>query len=265
MRGKVRELAVRHLDGGMRLRRFLLPSLVPDAVGRRLVFISDLHYHGSGIEERRIGALASALDECRADLILLGGDAAGDACHLKELPAVLRKLAACAPAALAIPGNWERGKRWLDLDFWRGVYADGGFELLCNEGRETGAFYVYGGDDLIHGYPEVPPEHCGNGCFRILLVHRPDAVISCDSGDLISGWQLALCGHTHGGQWRLPGAGPFYVPSFYRRRFDRGWFRRRGGELRMFVSSGAGELSLPGRWNCPREAAVIELVPPGEV
>ena len=70
---------------------------------------------------------------------------------------------------------------------------------------------------------------------------------------------MALCGHTHGGQWRLPLAGAIYVPSLYRRRFDRGWFRRDGSGTLMFVSVGAGELSLHGRFNCPREAAVIEF------
>ena len=68
-----------------------------------------------------------------------------------------------------------------------------------------------------------------------------------------------LCGHTHGGQWRIPGFGALFVPSFYGRRFDRGWFRREGRGAWMFVSSGLGELSLHGRFCCRREAAVIDF------
>jgi len=242
------------------LRRFMFPSSIPAAIGRRFVFISDLHYHATADEERRMRALAAALAGCRADAIFLGGDAVGDACHLRGLPSILRLLAGCAPKAFAVPGNWERGKRWLDIDVWRGLYGEGGFELLCNESRDFGPFFVYGSDDLIHGYPEPPPRCGAAGRFRILLTHRPDAVIAFDSGERLSDWQLALCGHTHGGQWRLPWAGACFVPGFYHRRFDRGWFGRRNGSLRMFVSSGAGELSLPGRLFCPREALLVEVV-----
>ena len=264
-RCRVAEAPALRLDGGLKLRRFFLPVADAAAVGRRIIFVSDLHYNATAEEDRRIDALTEALFGLRGDILLLGGDAVGDACRMKGLPRALRRFAACADTALAVPGNWERGKRWLGIDFWRGVYADGGFELLCNESREAGAFYVYGSDELVHGFPELPPERGGEGRFRILLCHRPDTVISFDSGDRLSSWQLALCGHTHGGQWRLPFLGALYVPSFYWRTLDRGWFRRRGEELRMFVSPGAGELSLPGRFACPREAAVVDLVPVAEV
>ena len=253
------------LDGGVRLRRFLFPIADEAAVGRRIIFVSDLHYNASAEGERRIDALTEALSGLHGDLILMGGDAVGDACRMKGLSRVLGRFAACADTALAVLGNWERGKRWLGIDFWRGVYADGGFELLCNESREAGAFYIYGSDELTHGFPEFPPKQGGEDRFRILLCHRPDAVISFDCGDLLSRWQLALCGHTHGGQWRMPALGPLYVPSFYWRTFDRGWFQRRGEELRMFVSPGVGELSLPWRIDCPREVAVLDMVRAPEV
>lgn len=260
-RCRAKEAPVVRLEAGTVLRRFLVSDPEGPAVGRRIAFLSDVHYNSSSETIRRVEALAEALSERRCDLILLGGDAVGDACRMKGMSRVLRKLAGCADTALAIPGNWERGKKWLDIDFWRGVYAEGGFELLCNGSCEAGPFFIYGSDDLVHGSPELPPKRGGEGRFRILLCHRPDAVISFDTGELLCRWHLALCGHTHGGQWRLPGLGPLYVPSFYRRRFDRGWFERRGEKLRMFVSSGFGELSLPGRLNCPREAAVLEFVP----
>ena len=248
------------LDGGAALRRFLLPA--PDAAmrGRRIAFFSDLHFHATEDEKRRVSALAAALEELNPQALLTGGDLVGDACDLPLLKTALRQLAERVPLALAIPGNWERGKSWLPVDFWRKTYAGCGFELLCNEERDCGDFSVYGGDDLIHGDPELPPRRTSDGRFRILLTHRPDAVVSCDRYGRLPQFALALCGHTHGGQWRLPGLGAAFVPSFYGRSFDCGWFRRGGDGLPMFVSTGLGELSLPWRFNCRREAAVIDFV-----
>ena len=248
------------LDGGIALRRFVFTSRSAALRGRRIFFLSDLHFHSGAVEARRIEALKHAVAESHPDLLLFGGDAVGDSCDMPSLPRVLQELSAPAGASFAVPGNWERGKRWLDIEVWKDIYSEGGFRLLCNEYVSCGGIGIYGCDDLIHGVPQpprhLPPEEDG---FRILLAHRPDAVVAFDYRDALASFDLALCGHTHGGQWRIPGAGALYVPSFYHRRFDRGWFRHCGLSLRMLVSSGVGELSLRGRLNCRREAVLIEL------
>ena len=248
------------LAGNLLLRVFRVPSPSEGMRGRRIAFFSDLHFHGTEVENRRIAALAAALRELRPEILLTSGDLTGDACDLPLLEEALRKLSDAVPRAIAIPGNWERGKSWLPVDFWRNIYGGCGFDLLCDEERDCGVFSVYGGDDLLHGDPEPPPRRGSDGRPRILLTHRPDSVVSYDRDDLLDEFALALCGHTHGGQWRLPLLGAAFVPSFYGRRFDRGWFRRGGDGLPMFVSTGVGELSLRGRFNCRREVAVIDFV-----
>ena len=254
MTGEAIELA----GEGIWLRRFRLPSRSAAVRGRRIFFLSDLHFHSGAAELRRIDALTRAVADAEADLLLFGGDAVGDSCDLPRLHDVLRGFSAAARCAVAVPGNWERGKRWLDIEVWNDIYSDGGFKLLCNEYISHDGIGVYGCDDLVHGLPLSPPPLPSDE-FRILLAHRPDAVISFDDRDALKPFDLALCGHTHGGQWRIPGLGALYVPGFYRRRFDRGWFRHRDLDLRMLVSCGAGELSLSGRIHCRREAVLIEL------
>ena len=249
------------LAGDILLRSFRIPSAAEGMRGRRIAFFSDLHFHGTEVENRRIAALAAALKELHPEILLTGGDLTGDACDLPLLEEALRKLSGSVPRALAIPVNWERGKSWLPIGFWSDIYGGCCFDLLCDEERDCGAFSVYGGDDLIHGDPGLPPRRNSKGRHRILLTHRPDSVISYDRDGLVEEFALALCGHTHGGQWRVPLLGAVFVPSFYGRRFDRGWFRRGGdGGSPMFVSTGIGELSLRGRFNCRREAAVIDFV-----
>ena len=246
--------------GDFILRRFQIPVCSSEARGRRILFLSDLHFHAREEELHRLDALKRVIAETGVDLLLVGGDAVGDCCDLPRLPEALRGISSAAGAAFAIPGNWERGKRWLDIATWRDVYSRGGCRLLCNEYAAFAGIGVYGADDLIHGLPFPPPPDLPRAELRILLVHRPDLAVSFDRRELLEQFDLVLCGHTHGGQWRLPGVGALFIPSFYRRRFDRGWFRHVDYDLDMYVNSGFGELSLPGRFNCRREVVLLELL-----
>ena len=56
------------------MRRFILPS--PDTAmrGKRIAFFSDLHFHDTEVERRRVSALAAAFRELRPEILLTGGD-----------------------------------------------------------------------------------------------------------------------------------------------------------------------------------------------
>jgi predicted MPP superfamily phosphohydrolase len=89
--------------------------------------------------------------------------------------------------------------------------------------------------------------------FRVLLMHSPDQF---DWACAVDG-DLALAGHTHGGQVCFPILGAVAAPSLYGTRFARGTFRR--GNTIMHVTRGiSGE--TPMRWRCPPEIALLELV-----
>jgi hypothetical protein len=68
---------------------------------------------------------------------------------------------------------------------------------------------------------------------------------------------LTLCGHTHGGQVRLP----FFGPVQAARRFgsDRvyGWHKE--GERHLVISAGLGESFMPVRFMRPPEIVEITL------
>jgi predicted MPP superfamily phosphohydrolase len=90
--------------------------------------------------------------------------------------------------------------------------------------------------------------------FSILLSHRPDYF-----DDYVkSGCDLALTGHTHGGQFRLPYIGGLYVPSqgFFP-EYDAGIFSQDGTD--MIVSRGLGNSRFPFRFNNRPEVIIIEL------
>lgn len=91
---------------------------------------------------------------------------------------------------------------------------------------------------------------------RILLYHSPDLMPEA----VARGIDLYLCGHTHGGQVRLPLIGPLLTSSRLGRRYVMGHYQE--GATHLYVSRGIGFEGLGAprvRLLCPPEVALLEL------
>lgn len=88
--------------------------------------------------------------------------------------------------------------------------------------------------------------------FRLLLSHSPDQITWARQHQV----QLMLSGHTHGGQGRLPLAGPLLSPSCHGSRFASGQFRKT--PTTMHVSRGLSGVHLL-RINCRPELSLLTL------
>jgi hypothetical protein len=109
-------------------------------------------------------------------------------------------------------------------------------DLLCGEARL---------DDALKGWPDGTPS--------LLLSHNPDVFPEA----VAHGVSLVLAGHTHGGQWRVPGLPVLVRMSRY--RLDEG--RYRAGTSQLVVSRGLGATGFPLRIGCPPEAILLTLQP----
>lgn len=87
--------------------------------------------------------------------------------------------------------------------------------------------------------------------FSIAVMHSPDPINWARK----SGVDLALAGHLHGGQIRLPMIGPVVSPSLHGVRMASGVYRR--GSTLLHVSRGISGLQ-PIRWRCRPE--ITQLV-----
>lgn len=230
----------------------------PAAAGRKIAFLADAHFRGTPADFRIAESAAEAIAAFEPDVLLTGGDLVADGCDVRHLPDLLKILAEAAPVRLAVPGNWERGKFWMPISLWNKLFEQAGFQFLCNQSWRDDTLYVYGCDDVGRGTPRLPGVWPSRQTV-ILLAHNPDTVIALDNGDAFDGVRLACCGHTHGGQVRLPFIGPLFTPSRYNCRFAYGEFRRRKTDTRMIVTSGLGNLSLPWRFRCRREVVFIRF------
>ena len=236
---------------------YKLPAPVPAASGKKIAFVSDLHYTGSSAQQEIVQCLRGYLQLQQPDILLFGGDVCSDAESLCLIPELLRKLSSCVPRAVAVPGNWERGKSWIPVARWRELFSQGGFDIGFNQFLTCGDIQIFCADDPAFGNP-VFPGHWDRMKLNILLVHRPDTVIALDSPE-IPAPHLALCGHTHGGQIRFPFIGPVFAASIYGCALDYGLFVHKKYDYKMIVSGGLGHMSFPWRINCRKEMVLVEF------
>lgn len=139
-------------------------------------------------------------------------------------------------------------------------FREMGIHMLVNEGmllaRDGASIWVAGIDDSHDFRCESIPaalEGAPEGVFSVLLAHAPEVIKAASA----CGIDLYLCGHTHGGQIALPWWGPFFLNTRCARRYTVGTWRF--GAMQGFTTTGLGASTLPVRFHCPPEAAVIEL------
>ncbi len=225
-------------------------SGMPDAADAlvtplKIAHLSDLHTYGLGRRERRLLAL---LDVEKPDLIVVTGDTLARRGTYEMCGEFLSRVH--APLGVwVVRGNWEN---WRPVKGERVFYASAGVNFLLNEARPVRPdVWLVGLDDPSSGTPNLEAALKGvpAGALIIALFHSPAYF------DQVAGHcPLALAGHTHGGQVRIPLVPPLWLPRGSG-RYLAGWYRR--GNAQMYVSRGIGTSILPIRFLCRPELAII--------
>lgn len=215
-----------------------------------IVHLSDLHGKSFGRDNRKLVAKIQSL---HADAVVITGDVIHRYSAEQERTAValVRKLAQNTPV-LYVSGNHEmRGKRYRAL---RDALIGAGAQVLDNRTVEMFGMTVTG-LNCAHLKNDTAFRICpkDDGRLRLLLAHEPQYIARY----AMAGYDLALCGHAHGGQWRVPFTSlSVYAPG-------QGLFpkltsgQHRCGGLRMIVSRGLGNSQCPLRlFNRPQIVVV---------
>ena len=189
----------------------VIPRL-PDELDRlSIAHLSDLHFTGK-VDRNCFDQVVDRVNDMQADLIAITGDLVDDARYLPWIPATLGRLAA-PHGVFGILGNHDlkQDLRQLRLLLGEaGIVSLGGRweERLVRNGR-----IVLAGNELPWIAPATEtnelPDRLGQPHVRILLAHSPDQFAWGRAND----FDIVLAGHTHGGQFCLPGLGPVISPS----------------------------------------------------
>ena len=223
----------------------------------RVAFASDFHA-GTTTSARVLASACAALEALEPDVLLLGGDFVSvRADDIRSLAPLLAKVHAPF-GKFGVFGNHDlRANRQLLAD----ALAAAGVRMLVNEIVRLPAPHhdvsIVGLDDPIRGTPRGEVLGAGDG-IRILLMHAPDGLLAAGSRH----FDLALCGHTHGGQIVMPGGRMPYLPhGTLSREYPVGLFHLEEGRT-LLVSRGVGCSTVPVRFGCPSEVHLVTLAVP---
>ena len=221
----------------------------------RIAYASDFHA-GPTTHPALLVAACAALRDAEPDLLLLGGDfVESDAAAVDRLAPLLSEI----PAPLgrfAVLGNHDW---WSSPQYVVDALASAGVDVLINRNVRLPTpfddIWVCGLDDHSAGTPDADAALDGAEGVRVVLMHSPSNLL--DLGG--QRFDLALCGHTHGGQIALPGGLPLVVAQgAFSRKYSRGRFHLATGGC-LIVSVGVGCSLLPFRLFSHPEIAVCEL------
>jgi predicted MPP superfamily phosphohydrolase len=190
------------------------------------------------------------------DVLVLGGDFV--TLVPTEIDWLARELGSI-PAAYgryAVLGNHDW---WSDTPYIVRRLEEAGIQVLTNRNvrldRPFDRIWICGIDDHWSGSPDATAAMNGASGIRILLMHSPSGLL--DLGG--ERFDLALCGHTHGGQLALPGGTPIVVPhGRLSRRYSRGRFQLEEDRT-LIVSVGLGCVVLPLRVFAQPEIVICDL------
>jgi len=232
-----------------------LPRLPAAFDGFTILHLTDLHVDMSAGAMHRVGELVPSLDY---DVCVLTGDYRGQTygpfgAALDGLAALRRHLKGPVYGVL---GNHDTARMVPAMEAM-------GIAMLVNEctviARGHARLHLAGIDDA-HSYRldniEKVADRVPEGEPAILLSHTPEIYRQAAH----AGFDLLLCGHTHGGQICLPGGLPVTLEARrLPRRYGRGAWRF--GDMAGYTSAGAGSCVEPVRLNCPPEIVLHRLVP----
>jgi uncharacterized protein len=209
----------------------------------RVAFASDFHA-GPTTDPDLLQAACDALRVAAPDVLLLGGD------FVSVVPSEINWLArelGGIPAPIgrfAVLGNHD----WCsDAPHIIRSLEREGIQVLINRNVRLAEPYagvwICGLDDHGYGEPDAISAFANAAGIRILLMHAPSGLL--DVGQ--ERFDLALCGHTHGGQIALPRGVPIVTPhGRLSRRYARGRFDLADNRT-LIVSVGLGSVVFPLR------------------
>ncbi|WP_059170983.1 metallophosphoesterase [Bacillus sp. FJAT-27445] len=207
----------------------------------KIFFISDIHRRT--VSEKIIAAIKG-----KADIVIIGGDLREKGVSLARVKSNILKLQSIAPVYF-VWGNNDYEGEYRDLD---ALLLDLNVKILDNtaarfESAEGDKFILLGVDDagLNKDRLDLALSDAERGVFTVLVSHNPKIIGKIKPEDGIS---LLLSGHTHGGQIRIFGFGPF----------KKGGIDRVGGVVRL-ISSGYGTTGVPLRLGVHSECHLIYL------
>jgi len=240
----------------------IIPGLDPEFHNYKLGNISDIHL-GQWITPDHLNGVVDILNNEKPDSITITGDFVSYILDdvAEDLENSLNRLNP-NEFTIAVLGNHDH---WLGADKIRQILNKCDIIDVSNDfhtiTRNNASLHIAGVDSVMLGKQrlDLVMEKLPNEGPAILLAHEPDfADISSTTGR----FSLQISGHSHGGQFLIPGVGTFIRgPHFL--KYPVGKYQV--GDMVQYTSRGLGTNVFWVRINCDPEITVFILKSPDEV
>lgn len=263
----------------------IVPELPPAWAGQRIAVVADYQVGMWGANTGTMRRITEQLVEERPAAVLLAGDfvyKAGDDPEeeIATVVEIVRPLAEAGIPAFAVLGNHDYSLDRRDdprdarlAERVEKALEGAGVRVLHNEAvpleRSAGAaraaepLYLVGiGSEWAReARPEVALRGVPAAAARVVFMHNPSSFPGIPAGEA----PLAIAGHTHGGQIRIPGTPRWSWLSIVGEGevHADGWIRDRDfGQPgnRLYVNRGVGFSDVPVRINCVPEITYFRLM-----
>jgi predicted MPP superfamily phosphohydrolase len=237
----------------IRANDVVIPALPEVFDGFRLLHLSDIHLD---MDQAISHELAERVRDAEYDICVITGDfrARTYGEHERAVKAMAGLRMHIDRPVYGVLGNHDFVEMVPDLE-------DLDMRILLNESvaiEHKGAAIHLAGIDDPHYYRADNLEKAADGipedAVSILLAHSPEIYRHA----AYAGFDLMLCGHTHGGQICLPRGFALTYNAKCPRALGKGAWRWEG--LQGYTSTGAGACVVPVRYNCPPEITVHRLL-----
>jgi predicted MPP superfamily phosphohydrolase len=234
-----------------------LPNLPAELDGFTIAQLSDFHLLRGATEREPVFRAIEATNRARPDAVVLTGDYLGERGALARLDEVLARLA--ARPAFAVFGNHDYRFGRLQRRAMFKLFEEAGITVLDNiaapVARGSSQLWFVGVGDGHTSHDRLSDALVGLTDAdrpRVLLTHYPDLLLEIAQVR----FELALAGHTHGAQVRLP-----YLTGLALRgsdtRFTSGLFSVRG--IPLYVNRGLGTSTYRIRFGARPELTLLTL------
>lgn len=237
-------------------------AIESDKIRKPLKIIQVSDFHNSSLGNK----ILNAVKKESPDIIAVTGDLIDSSKpDIETSLSLIQNLLEIAPVYY-VTGNHES---WLDdYELTKQQMQDMGVYILSGMSVEIGNNVTicgiddpdfmkeFGADSTAIIEEQLKDVEIDTDDYNILLSHRPEAINEYADKQ----FDLALTGHAHGGQFRIPFIGGLIAP-------DQGWFPKYDAgsyikdETMMIVSRGIGNSIIPVRINNPPEIISVSIIP----
>lgn len=221
----------------------------------KVVQFSDTHV-GDFFTTKELQRVVDKINDQEPDLVLFTGDLMDNASQyngsVDEIAIILSKIKATG-GKYAVFGNRDYGGG--AERFYEDLMESAGFEVLVNQSIDLNIhntdISLFGADDALIGYYDAKQTMQGirEDRFNLLMLHEPDLV----DDFLLYPIDLAVAGHSHGGQVYIPFYGPLLTTALAEKYVRGSYDLETGRGTTLYVNTGLGNTKAPFRFfNVPQ-------------